>query len=314
MQPVTFIKLSPFIQAGHLYEHLFCRKLTQTLHSLGYFEFLDYTLEANTYYGGFIHVYMLVRKDIAEEIIDSVTSCKIDTSEEALDICIAQIIAEKQHSVGIHFKTLRAELKKLEAANWQPLNDIKSIDSTKLHTDNRGIYIEDEMAPTRTLRATIQVSHDFITMHRSLLPLCYVLLMPIAYAVRQELVNSYGYYSTKQESGTDDQGFRIIDTYRADGQFAPKITTEIKTLKQYFAETVRNHLIPRTLTLMHTPSYVTDRHQIDEREIYKSTGILIGAQGWKDITNEQSAQRILEHSHILIRSGKSKHLIKLDAK
>lgn len=95
MKRIQLTKHTRHVQAGHVYEHIYAKRLSAYLQDAGLFSFLDYDIEAKTFYTGVVYIAITA---YSARAIDALKDLKqLDetriTSDE-IDGAIIQIFAE----------------------------------------------------------------------------------------------------------------------------------------------------------------------------------------------------------------------------
>jgi hypothetical protein len=312
MKNITLIKQHSCIQLGHLYEHLFMRRVDDLFREHKLYRNLDYSTYGTTFHGsGIISIDIDLYTPEALALETKITDLKIEFGDHNRNISLElmRIIVEEAYGIYIgDKKMILTELKSLDTQPWQHLDQITQLDTRTIRRKTMPIYETNTRAPKpRTMHLILSLDKKFASEHRTLLPLFNVVGRMAVLSIERKIGATFGGYGGELHSKAKP----ITVTHEL--FFSPDVATEIDMdkileLQQEVTKEVFSHqTIARLAHTLQTTSYRDDVYSAHSFErIIDETGVLTGLLGWRKIALPENILRVLDHTSIEIKLGRRK--------
>lgn len=311
MKTIVLIKQYPVIQLGHLYEHLFLRRVNKFFYDHGLYKSLDYGAYGTTYErSGIITIECWLYSPEAIALESEIEQLRIDLGEENRNVSIAlhQITAEEPFKLYVSNKAkTMQELEKIAAAQWSHIDTFGTFDSKSTRRRVGPIYLTHQQQTTpRQLRFTVSLDKDTAHKHRNLLPLFVFIGRMILLTTNNRVAAIHGAYSGEFHVSE----LPSVISYSSITKQAVSLTS-MQDISETIQSTLASMLHTKTLTRIATNlsaiDYASDLYAAPSFEhSFTETGILLGAQGWRTIATIENIENLLRHSTVEIKLGRQK--------
>jgi hypothetical protein len=305
MKRIILIKTSPNTVLAHLYEHLYCRELTELFRSWGLMRFVDYYYVGKQYDGGFIHLEFSLFTAEAEKLADDLDHMELQFSEDDISTCLNQVSAEVQRRVGADMPRALKSLKALHSRPWVRLNSLKYFDIQSAKRSEREMWHGgSRRGYFRTLHCEI-LSTEPSNLSRHLYPLFHVLTHVLQENLADVLVESFGYYYVEEEkSEYSSKAVRSVSALRINKTLAGDLRDELEAVRADLTKMLEIGLVRKLADTLSTTRYDIPHGGPDELWIYEATGILVGATGWREIGTEENISALLQQMRVRLTLGR----------
>jgi len=293
MNILTVLKPVPIIQIGHLYEHLYTQKLVRFLYERGIFEYIDYNLDASTYYSGLVSVELTWYSEEVAKLIPTIKAITIDMDEDSINNAWNEVESEKQHYFGYSAKEdIRAALQQLDQQPWQDLNEIDSLALPIIPEDQNPFYVSTDAFP-KTKDLQIQFSIARSEEINPLLPLFDRCIRAASANIQHRLTDSLGIYFCKfiSKRSQAKMTYTLIFTTFPEFQVeAEEVTDKIDEALRWMGKKDGFERLLATIDLH--DRYV---HEVksDFMSLYKTTDQIVGHKGWQKICTMKNVEKLL---------------------
>jgi hypothetical protein len=320
MKELILIKQCSAIQLAHLYEHLFCAAIDKLFYENELFPYLDYTLSANTHQSGIIYIRLETLTDRASSLAEIVRELKVSLDNDSLSIAASQLIAENEHGyVSAGIENVKIHLAELEAADWQDLDLITSIDTIGTRRRAQPYYIDTQRPlSAKRLSVDVVIDDEFRRTHRNLMPLFRLICFFVTETYETRLSDTFGLYSVKgtYRNLKKSTGYRSIFNI----PHAHTDSTAVKSILQEAIGTIGYiHEAKGFLRFAEDIARISYRHasRIAPNALHglTDTGIVQGSKGWAKISTKKNVELILNNLVVTVRTGRisASHKIALPA-
>lgn len=313
MKTIILIKQHPTVQLGHLYEHLYLRRVNDFFYEQGLFKLLDYAVHGITYeQGGVIAVECELYSDEAARLGHKIESLRIDLGSNNRNISTAlhQITAEESEKLYIsNPEKVIAELKRLDRDQWQRIDDFTTLDTQTIRRKNAPIYLTNQkQARPHILRLSLHLDRDFATTRRELLPLFTFIGRTILLTACNQVVATHGAYAGGDLSAKAMPPMVTSDLFVA-RYTRPSLSLDevARTAQEACTYVCRNKTYDRIVRSLSATSYSSTPQAAPNLErLITETGIVIGEKGWRELTTLESIKDILNHAALEVKLGRQK--------
>ena len=314
MKKIILYKLTPSVQIGHLYEHLFCTRLAEHFRHEGLFSYLDYYINAKTYHSGFIRLELDLYTPEALQNEICLRSLPVPLTDDTVSGALLQIMAEKQADIKeFDEESVLSTLRAYSTQPWKPLEEIV-IDDTSPQKVQQGFTLMPRSGRHfGILQQTISFSPSFNPQDRKVyLPLFAVISRALRLNLQEEIANGSYCYSYEDDFVADDDEIKDINLYRIDKRQATQILNEAEITKTLLKRMVNPQFVARLSEFLLNATSKSGMMPDDE-EIMKTAGMAIGPKGWHQVGTQENIREVLEHISIEFKLGRSRENIKLEA-
>ncbi len=307
MKSIVLIKSHPCVQLGHVYEHLFLRRINDFFYEQQLFKSLDYAAHGTTFEeGGVIIVEIELYSEEAQKYMSALEQLKIslDEDNENVSRALFQILAEESVQLRVTNKqTLIHELLKLDLTPWQSIDSFKLLDTRAIRKKTSPVHLTRyDQAKPRPLTMTLTVDNSLDSKYSPLFnTVSRILLLTVSNVISYK----YGLYVTD----FDGRAKPLSMTSRLHA--TPAITSDIRieeimklsleTITYILSVETRSRLI-REIT---STNYLSQSDLAPNFEkVLQETGVMIGSQGWKRLANDEAVGHVLDNMTISARFGR----------
>lgn len=318
MRNITLVKQYPSLQLGHLYEHLYMRRINEFFYDNHLYKNLDYFAHGATYDD---NCYIVIE-------IDLYTESAISFEKELLDLHIQ--LGEHNSNVSNEFMRMTAEepfklyiddaeavleeLNELDNLPWIHIDNLDMLDrpAIRKHT-NDSIYLTNTPQSTPfTLHCSVVLDYDFAKDNRQLAPLFNVVGRIFMLTAEMKCAADFGMFGGSL--GGKPQPLSVTGEFMFARAVARQIELSLilKRCRQVFSHVFSDDTIARLATTLSELSYQDDTYNAQNIErIINESGVLIGSLGWRNISTPENIRAILEHTSIHLRLGRQKTSVPL---
>lgn len=316
MKKLVLIKTTENIQAGHLYEHIFCMQLAEYFRSKGLYSYIDYHIDAKTFYSGYVKLEVILYSKAALKHQKAITSFSIVIDDDVIDGAILQIMAEKRVDFVItDYQLLVADLRKYDTKPWKYLDKINYVAPT---TEKSKDYIQ--MTP-RDSRHFLILKQTISLDEKALKDYSKDVLYPLFLVISQVLINNFQQviadtsycYSYDDYVTVSGKVIKNTNLYRIDKRQEVALTIEKKFTEELLGELFAHGLVGKLETFFKSAIYATPALAPDDDFITENTGVLVGAKGWQAIGSRSNILHVLRYMTIDFKLGKTSDTVSVAA-
>lgn len=309
MKETILIKQCPAIQLAHLYEHLFCSEVDKLFYENGLFPYVDYSLSANTHQTGIIYIKLETYTDLAKEFSTNIENIKLSFSDEALSVAASQLIAENEFAyTGSGIDDIKKHLKSLDDIAWQDIDSITSINTKGIKRQSTPFYIDTRHPlPAKKLFLTMAVDERAHENIMQMLPLLRLVSFLISDTYEAILSDKYGLYSLDGEFKNSNKltGYQSVFNV-PNGHLIDKkeVLETVIVIIEYIS---LNNGFGRFVEELKDISYKSSS-KVSPNALHglTDTGILMGSEGWKELSSMTNIDTILKSLTLTVRTGSDK--------
>jgi hypothetical protein len=222
-------KLTPNVQVGHLYEHLYCHQLAQTFRQKGLFAYVDYSINGKTFYDGYVEIEVTFHNKHSLRYEALVDQLHILVNEDTISGGLLQIMAEKRVEVWDRDdEIIEMILSRLDAEKWQSSgNQVKEAAQASRQTEEGLEFIEKTQRNFLNITQVISLNTHAIAMNSHDAS---TLFAVVSAALRENLQDFFArsLFSYSVRDSFTKKGSLLIDrnTYRVDKRQKRTLTDE----------------------------------------------------------------------------------------
>lgn len=313
MKYFTIVKYHPCVQLAHAYEHLFVSTVTEYLYQHNRYKLLDYSLNGETYESGVIVINGECYNNESEKLLNNIATMKADLGSEKsgylpIAQAISQIGAEEPNMLYISSpEEVIKELEKLNAKSW------KNIDSVNLLPDAKAankdvvdlIYTTNQLS---NVNSPLELNIEIKDQPMEICALWYELARFIGLSVGQKICHNFSTYFSGEHVNNDGATMTYTATFSVNRHSQPEISLEEVTLlsRKTINEIITPNVLMRFSTYLSSVSYSHNPHFApDIAYIAQNIGMLVGSQGWKNISTPDNMKKILQTVSYNLHCGNS---------
>ncbi|HWT39685.1 MAG TPA: hypothetical protein VN081_00170 [Dongiaceae bacterium] len=313
MKRFVYIKPVRHVQIGHVYEHLYYYRLVQAFREQGLFAYVDYSIDARTYYDGYVYLEVFLYNSRAQRVADLIKTIHITPDEDHINGALLQIMAEKHANIAtIDDKVLLDTLQEYDISPWLPLEDL-SVESFKpTRKTHRGLSFSNRSTRQfATMTQRIQLDTSSVSLDRNIAKALFIVVANTLRQNLQDAIAESSFCYSVDDTFTMKRGALVdINTYRIDKRQATELTTEAETAQEFITEVEKYNLIQSIVDFLGSASIDKHLSMPSEQEVMDKVGIVVGEKGWHAISTRQDIQQLLRHTTIEFRLGKMKQTIR----
>ena len=313
MKYFTIVKYHPCIQLAHTYEHLFVSTITEYLYQHNRYKLLDHSLNGETYESGVIVINGECYNNESEKLLNNIATMKADLGSEKSGYlpvaqAISQIGTEEPNILYISSpEEVIKELEKLNAKSW------KNIDSVNLLPDAKAankdvvdlIYTTNQLS---NVNSPLELNIEIKDQPMEICALWYELARFIGLSVGQKICHNFSTYFSGEHVNNDGATMTYTATFSVNRHFQPEISLEEVALlsRKTINEIITPNVLMRFSTYLSSVSYSHNPHFApDISYIAQNIGVLVGSQGWKNISTPDNMKKILQTVSYNLHCGNS---------
>jgi len=307
MKKITLIKSIDTIQAGHVYEHIFCMQLAEYFRSQGLYSYLDYNIDAKTYYSGYVKLEVTFYSKAALKHQKAITRLSLVIDDDVIDGAILQIMAEKFVDFYVNDKDeLQRAIKVYDASRWMKLLAIDRVLPKAPLKEGR--YIQ--LVPRNSrhflvMKQTITLGKDVLEGwdKDAVYPIFMVISQMLTNNLQQVIADSSYCYSY-DDTVTTTSGMKHANFYRIDKRQETKLTIEKAVTQELIEEMIASGMVHKLEAFFQD----IKKHPAlapDDDFITSKTGVLVGAKGWSSIGTQAAIIHVLEHMTVEFKLDKT---------
>lgn len=312
MKRIVLIKTTNNPTLGHVYEHLYCQALFVYLSGLGLFYFVDYTLQGTTYENGLIDIGIDLYSPSAEALDDKLTRLPMAIDEKALEIALAQVVAEERHNVwGVKATRLLTLLQHMHDRPWLTLDAVRVIHLPRRQIVGRDLYLTEPRVRAQTLHLDLVADVEWLQAHPDLIPLFDIVSHVILENIARELTAEFGYYREDNPSMHTRSSARSSQKLVAWIKYRKQLTNEMRTARAAMQRLLQRGLVEKISDYLGGLRREQPHVAPDELAMFETTRALVGYRGWREIGTEANICDVLEHTTLELRYGRERQQIPL---
>lgn len=314
MKKTVLIKSIENIQAGHLYEHIFCMQLAEYFRAENLYSYLDYHIDAKTYYNGYIKLEVTLYSKAAIELQKMITSLPFVVDDDVIDGAVLQIMAEKRMNFFVTDHTLLVgTLKDYSSRPWSTLGEVGEITFTPNKKDALIELTPRSASKFLILKQVIRMDNAVVEGYskNSLNPIFVVISQVLTNNLQQIIADTVYCYSYEDFVTISSTGIRNTNLYRIDKRQNTQLTIEKELAETFVKELLEHGLVEKLEAFLSGVSYDSPSLAPDEDYISESIGVLVGAEGWRAIGTKANILHVLESMSIDFRLGKTHQSVSL---
>lgn len=302
MQHYIFVKKSPSVQLGHLYEHAIYMSLVDLLSSKKLYEYVDYVLIAKTYHGGLIYLELQAHTKAAGISSRLLHNIDLTLDETRFEVIRSQVSAELSQEIKIKdiHKTIE-QIQRLHAQKWQLLDEFTELDATTDEAvDTKSQIFSGKPIKTTKLKVSVHNSNK-VKLDRNLYPLIRQVSKLLAENLTQTFCDTYGLFNNGDEFIISEERIELETTLLASYPTIDLKDGYEEVTKQLIEAMFRDGAFNRFAKQLRSMSYNKNPLEtVNFEGTYETTLIFIGSRGWKKIATDKNIMEVLDHLSIEI--------------
>lgn len=313
MKYFTIVKYHPCVQLAHAYEHLFVSTVTEYLYQHNRYKLLDYSLNGETYESGVIVINGECYNNESEKLLNNIATMKADLGSEKSGYlpvaqAISQIGAEEPNMLYIgNPERVIKELKKLNTKSWKSIDSVSLLPDTKAANEDIVdlIYTTNQLS---NVNSPLELNIEIKDQPMGICALWYELARFIGLSVGQKICHNFSTYFSGEHVNNDGATMTYTATFSVNRHSQPEISLEEVTLlsRKTINEIITPNVLMRFSTYLSSVSYSHNPHFApDIAYIAQNIGMLVGSQGWKNISTPDNMKKILQTVSYNLHCGNS---------
>lgn len=313
MKYFTIVKYHPCVQLAHAYEHLFVSTVTEYLYQHNRYKLLDYSLNGETYESGVIVINGECYNNESEKLLNNIATMKADLGSEKSGYlpvaqAISQIGAEEPNMLYIgNPERVIKELKKLNTKSWKSIDSVSLLPDTKAANEDIVdlIYTTNQLS---NVNSPLELNIEIKDQPMGICALWYELARFIGLSVGQKICHNFSTYFNGEHVNNDGATMTYTATFSVNRHSQPEISLEEVTLlsRKTINEIITPNVLMRFSTYLSSVSYSHNPHFApDISYIAQNIGMLVGSQGWKNISTPDNMKKILQTVSYNLHCGNS---------
>lgn len=316
MKKITLLKLTPDVQAGHIYEHIFCTQITEYFRSNGLYAYLDYHIDGKTFYSGYVRIEISLYTARARRFGSKITKFKISIGEDEIDGAILQVMAEKIENFTV--LDSQALNKLLDSYEAQPWKQLESIETMVLKPVGASSVIHQAPRNDRNFlrsKLTIMLDHTKSSLPDAVQKPLFAVLSKIFLHNLQLLIADYTYcYSYDDYTGKKKNGnLTATNAFRIDKRQATSLTIEREVTETLIREMRAHGLVDSVYSFLQHATYTEPSLAPDDGDVTKSAAMIIGPKAWKRIATKANIEDVLNALSFEFKLGSTADRFDVDA-
>lgn len=294
MTTISLFKTTTHIDLGHVYEHIYAAALHDFLFNKGLYAYLDFDIDARTYYKGIIFVDIYLYTPAAERYEDAVGAFEPDIDTKALNIATMQVMAEKTSAIKLQDATIRdIILRELQAQPWATYDMLESIDTRTIKKRTDGLILEHH-DPRRFAKLVMTITNqDADNLRAELMPLYYFVSLLLRKNLDEPVANATHCYSKGDTFRAKGNSVSCRNIFTIGKKHATDLSTQVTVTEEVLASVRNNGFVEKIVAFLRdtrmsrqfgAPNY---DGQID------GPGIILGREGWKKIATTENVREAL---------------------
>lgn len=292
------VKLHNDEHVAHIYEHLYIAALRSALFERGLFAYLDFAVDGATH-PSFIQIEVSLYTLQAQKVFNDLMPFHAQIDD--------YFIREAAYEIGIeHGVEMEGDVAKIKNAivnlnrtAWSDKNELDSVDLGLQQGRSIVQYINKKMFLQQLVcRAMLNETEDYA----QITPLFYVAATAVLTNLLLVLNGRYHYYFRRVEAHFNNGKMYLDDVYDGWESYRPKLTTEVKECQEVLNKLIAENIAGRIKQYLRN---VDDgrQHGPNYDEIVQTTGIIVGAKGWRELADKKKIDSILRNMVIELRYG-----------
>lgn len=283
----------------------------------GLYKSLDFAAWGSTYdQGGIIEINRELYSKKAQAFADKIAGLRIDVGErgDLVVPALRQICAEEKFQIrGSDSRKILAELRLLDERPWTNLDDVESIDTTKLKTSRKFLYLSRyEQASPRTLSIVIAPTDE---MPRDLTPLLHQTARLVLLATSDQLATARGYYQGELDGvASSNRTVSELLVYRREARLVNlevDCAFVLDSIRQVLSDETKRRFLESIQSYTYAGS--SDDYLIapGQDRVIKQTNFYVGSRGWKQLATPENLEKVINTMLISVEFGRRKIAKKL---
>ncbi len=292
------IKLHKDEHVAHIYEHLYIAALRSALFERGLFAYLDFAVDGTTH-PSFIQIEVSIYTPQAQKVFNDLMPFHAQIDDYSIREAAYEIGIEHGVEIEGDVAKIRNAVVSLNKTAWSDKNELNSV-NLGLQAGRSIIQYTDKKMPLQQLvcRAMLNETEGY----EQIAPLFYVAAPAVLTNLLLVLNGRYHYYFRRVEAHFDNGKMCLDDVYDGWESYRPKLTTEAKECREVLNKLIADNIADRIEQYLHS---VDDGRQPGPNydEITQTTGIIVGAKGWRELADKKKIDSILRSMVIELRYG-----------
>jgi len=309
MKRLVYIKPVKHVQIGHLYEHLYAHQLVRAFRSKGLFAYLDYSIDARTYYDGYVYLEVHLYNERALQYEQLITDFRVRLNSDTINGGLLQIMAEKYADVRfIDDDILLKTLEHYDALPWQPLSSIAMKSFKGERKTHRGLELS-ERSHRQFLTLTQRISFDYTATsldEYAAKALFVVVANMLRENLQEDIADSSFCYSVSDTFTKRGTVLFDTNTYRIDKRQATEVTSEPRIARALLKSMNEHDVAERLADFLGRASIEKHLSMPHEQEVIEKVGVVIGPTGWHKLGTAAAVQELLDKCHVEFSIGRKR--------
>lgn len=308
MKKLLLIKQINDIQAGHIYEHIFCTQLAEFFRSNSLYSYIDYEIDAKTYYSGYVKLEVILYSKAALKHQKTIRTFSVVVDDDAIDGAVLKIMAEKQADLIItDSDKLLIDLQGYNSLTWSSLDSVDTMTNMFVNKDSYIQLFSRSPRQFLTTRQSIVLNKEALAEHPRyvIYPLFMVVSRFLMSNLQQIIADESFCYSYDDFVTIARDSIKNTNLYRIDKRQETALTIEKEVTEAFLLELFGHSFIDTLETFLRSVSYKSPGLAPDDDSISENVGVLVGAKGWLSIGTRNNILHVLRHTTIVFKLGQT---------
>ena len=314
MKKIVLIKQIDNIQAGHLYEHIFCMQLAEFFRAKGLYSYLDYDIDAKTFYSGYVKLEVSLFSKAALRLEKLIPTLSFAIDEDTIDGAVLQVMAEKSVDLIVNeYAALEGLLNEYAHKSWVYLDSVKLVPHIDVKDDDILELIPRSPRQFLVLKQVITMDAAAYQSHSkdALNPLFVVISQAILQNLQQIIADTAYCYSYEDFITRTAKNIKNTNLYRIDKRQNTKLTIEKEYTEAFIKEFIEQGFVEKLETYFKKVTHSNNALVPNDDYVTESTGVLVGAKGWRTIGTQAAIRHVLRHTTIDFNLGQTRQSVSL---
>lgn len=314
MKRFHLIKHADHVQIAHLYEHLFCDAVYEYFRQQKLYAYLDYDLNARTYYSGMVELRLALFSQEAQQAADGIRSLEPAMTKDAINGSLIQILAEHRADIRtLDTSIVLSKLAMYQKTPWRDYDDLVVENAADHSRRHKGLTFKRRSDKQfLILRQDIELDREFGNGNKRLYwPGFFALCSFLTLNLQDILVNGTFCYSFDTFGSYTNRGAKESNLYRVDKRQSTKLGDEIDMTKEFITEILGNGTFERFAQSIRSADSSQLGMAPNPDGLYRSTAMLVGGKGWQSIGTDKNLRDVLKHTSFSFRLGSSRGCFKV---
>jgi hypothetical protein len=305
MKKVDLVKLTQYVQVGHVYEHVYCRRVSEYMKSRNLYALLDYDMDARTYYAGIISLHITTYTEEALKAIENLLLIDGPISSDEVDGAMLQIFAEKRVDVEyVNKSVVDKELGRLSKMEWTRVDSLTETIQPQLVERDGIIYADTSEDNFGVITQRISSAVDDIPSQLIFAAVSEIL----AENLREIIPDAIFGFSKEDDFHKDHEGLTNENRYLVDLRHVQTLSVELESTKQLLQQMRESDFVDRLRGQLAT-ALTSPYGLVSENIVRGVLGLVAGPRVWAGLAVEGTIRQVLNSMEISFQYNDTRHVL-----